>query len=79
MNDVRDYCTGFDGIRNKRSGCQTVCELPIKYRVFLKKVLHKRKGKMQEKMKMTLQKNENVAQVQPQHSVYFCIKIIFKS
>ena len=33
-----------------------------KYRVFLKKVLHKR----EEKMKMTLQKDENLAQVQSQ-------------
>ena len=30
------------------------------YRVFLKKVLHKREEKMQEKMKMALQKKKNL-------------------
>ena len=30
------------------------------YRVFLKKVLHKREEKMQEKLKMTQQKDENL-------------------
>ena len=34
------------------------------YRVFLKKVLHKREEKMQEKMKMTSQKDKNLVQVQ---------------
>ena len=33
----------------------------------------------QEKMKMTLQKQENLVQVQQEYSVYFCIKMIFKS
>ena len=47
--------------------------------MILKKVLHKREEKMQEKMKMTSQKDENLVQVQQQGSVYFCMKIIFKS
>ena len=34
------------------------------YRVFLKKVLHKREEKMREKMKMTQQKDKNMIQVQ---------------
>ena len=33
------------------------------YRVFLKKVLHKREEKMQEKMKMTSQKDKNLVHV----------------
>ena len=37
-----------------------------KYRVFLKKVLHKSEEKMQEKLNMTLLKDENLTQVQPQ-------------
>ena len=49
------------------------------YRVFLKKVLHKREEKMQEKMKMTKQKHENLVQVQQQCSVNFCLKIVFES
>ena len=49
------------------------------YRVFLKKVFHKRREKMQEKMKTTWQKNENLVQVQQQCSVHFCLKIIFES
>ena len=51
----------------------------IVYRVFLKKVLHKREEKMQEKMKTTSQKDENLVQVQKHCSVYLCLKIIFKS
>ena len=50
-----------------------------RYRVIFKKVLHKRKEKMQEKVKMTWQKDENWVQVQQLCSVYFCIKMIFKS
>ena len=34
------------------------------YRVFLEKVLHKREDKIQETMKMTSQKDENLVQVQ---------------
>ena len=54
-------------------------KIKIWYRVFFKKVLHKREEKMQEKMKMTSQKDENLVQVQQQCSVYFCIKTFFKS
>ena len=39
-------------------------EIIKRYGVFLKKVLHKREEKMQEKMKMTSQKDENLVQVQ---------------
>ena len=49
------------------------------HRVFFKKVLHEREEKMQEKMKMTWEKDGNLGNVQQQSSVYFCIKIIFKS
>ena len=42
------------------------------YRVFLKKVLHKRHEKIQEKMHLTWQKDENLVQVQ-HCSVYFSI------
>ena len=51
----------------------------ITYWVFLKKVLHKREEKMQEKMKMTQQEDKNLVQAQQHCSVYFCLKIIFKS
>ena len=51
----------------------------IRYRVFFKKVLHKREEKMQEKMKMTYQKDKNLVQIQQQCSVYFCIKNIFSN
>ena len=51
----------------------------LRYRVFFKKVLHKREEKMQEKMKMTKQRDKNLVQVQQHYSVYFCIKRIFKS
>ena len=50
-----------------------------KYRVFLKKVLHKREGKMREKLKMTQQEDENLIQGQQHCSVYLCTKIILKS
>ena len=53
--------------------------LPTMYRVFLKNVLHKLEEKMQEKMKMTKQKDQNMVQVQQQCSVYLCKKNIFKS
>ena len=49
-----------------------------KYRVFLKTVLHKCEEKMQEKVKMASQKDKNLAQVQLQCSVHFCIKRIFR-
>ena len=59
----------------------------IMYRVFLKKVLHKREEKVQvqvqvqvqEIMKMTQQKDENLVQVQQHYSDFFCVKIVFKS
>ena len=42
--------------------CQQMSNLVgIDHRVFLKKVLHKREEKIQEKMKMTLQKDKNLA------------------
>ena len=50
-----------------------------RYRVFLKKVLNKGEEKIQEKMKMTWQRDENLVQVQQQCSVYFWIKTFFKS
>ena len=48
-----------------------------KYRVIFKKVLHKREEKMQEKIKMTQQKDENLVQVQQQCS-FFLHKDIFQ-
>ena len=33
---------------------------------------------MQEKMKMTEEKDRNLVQVQQQCSVYFCVKMIFE-
>ena len=50
-----------------------------KYRVFLEKVLRKREEEMQEKKKMTEQKDENAVQEQLQCSVYLFIKMIFES
>ena len=49
------------------------------YRVIQKKLFHKREEKMQEKMKMILQKNENLVHVQQQYGVSFCEKIDSKS
>ena len=49
------------------------------YRVFFKKVFHKREEKMQEKIKMTQQEDKNLVQVEQHCSVYFCMKIILKS
>ena len=46
---------------------------------FFKKVLHKHEEKMQEKLKMTYQKDKNLAQEQQHHSVYFSIETVFKS
>ena len=68
-NGARDLLQGFDEVqidlsRRKSAGdavdlrCRNL--LHLKYRVFLKKVLHE----MQEKMKMTQQKDENLVQVQ---------------
>ena len=51
----------------------------VEYGVFFKKVFHKQEEKMQEKMKMTKQKDKNLVQVQKQCSVYFCIEMFFKS
>ena len=50
-----------------------------KYRVIQKKLLNKSEEKMQEKMKMILQKNENLVHVQQQYGVSFCEKIDSKS
>ena len=44
------------------------------YRVNHKKVRHKSEEKMHKKMKMTLQKDENLAHEQPQYGVCFCKK-----
>ena len=59
--------------------CRGALVLQAIYRVFLKKVLHRREEKMQEKIKTTLQKEENLLQVQQQCSVHFCIKMILES
>ena len=64
---------------NKKRWPSRKIKIWYRYRVFLKKVLHKREEKMQEKMKMTWQKDENLVHVQQQCSVYFCIKTFFKS
>ena len=48
-------------------------------RLSFKKVLHKREKKMQEKMKMTEQKDENLVQVRHEGSVYFGKKIMFET
>ena len=42
-----------------------------------KKVLHKSEGKMHKEMKMTLQKDENLAHEQHQYGVCFCKKHFF--
>ena len=44
---------------------QSSCDIINRYRVFLKKVLHIHEEKMQEKLKMTLQKDKNLTPVQP--------------
>ena len=59
--------------------CYRLPTKALMYRVFPKKALHEREEKMQEKMKMTWEKDGNLGNVQQQSSVYFCIKIIFKS
>ena len=41
-----------------------------KYRVFLKKVLHKREENMQEKMKMGWETDKNLAQDQPKWTIF---------
>ena len=50
-----------------------------KYRVIQKKLFHKSEEKKQEKIKMILQKNENLVHVQQQYGVSFCEKIDSKS
>ena len=50
-----------------------------RYRVIQKKLFHKSEEKMQEKMKMILQKDENLVHIQQQYSVSFCEKIDSKS
>ena len=50
----------------------------IIYKVFLKKFLHKCQEEMQEKMKVALQKDKSLVQVQQQYIyVYICIVFIF--
>ena len=73
-------------LKNAQAGFNCIClyrSFPLKvhkiHRVFLKMVLHKDEEKMQEKMKMTSQRDENLVQVQQQCSVYFCIKTFSKS
>ena len=51
----------------------------IRYRVIQKKLFHKSEEKMQEKMKMILQKDENLVHIQQQYSVSFYKKIDSKS
>ena len=51
----------------------------MRYRVIHKKLSHKTEDKMQEKMKMILQANENWAHIQQQYSESFCEKIDSKS
>ena len=70
---------------NMNPGCwkefarlSSVFRTHIWYRVFLIKILHKRKWKMQEKVKMTKQKDKNLVQAQQLCSVYFCLKMIFR-
>ena len=46
---------------------------------FQKKLFHRSGEKMQEKMKMILQNDENLVHIQQQYSVYFCEKIDSKS
>ena len=46
---------------------------------FIKKWSHKIEEKMQEKMKMNLQKDENLVHIQQQYSDSFCEKIDSKS
>ena len=48
-------------------------------RLSFKKVLHKREKKMQEKMKMTEQKDENLVQALQQCNFYLSIEIVFES
>ena len=48
-----------------------------KYRVSNKKVFHKSEEKMHKKMKMTLQRAENLVQVQEHYGISFYEKIFF--
>ena len=47
------------------------------YRVSNKKVFHKSEEKMHKKMKMTLQRAENLVQVQEHYGISFYEKIFF--
>ena len=49
-----------------------------KYRVIQKKLFHKSEEKMQEKMKMILQRDENLVHIQQQYSVSFYKKNWFQ-
>ena len=69
----------IDALSHCRTQGESVHPYVFMYRVFLKKVLHKREEKIQEKVKMTLQEDENLVQGQQHCSVYFCTKIIFKT
>ena len=51
----------------------------VQYRIIQKKLFHKSEEKMQGKMKMILQKDENLVHMQQQYSVSFVEKIDSKS
>ena len=53
------------------------CSVDYSYRVDNKKVLHKSEEKMHKKMKMTLQRAENLVQVQEHYGISFYEKIFF--
>ena len=54
-------------------------EINTSYMVIQKKLFHKSEEKIQEKMKMILQKDENLVHIQQQYSVSFREKIDSKS
>ena len=62
-----------------RSYFQATSKTHIRYRVIQKKLFHKSEEKMQEEMKMIMQKDENLVQIQQQYSVSFYKKIDSKS
>ena len=59
---------------NEYSESQLFLNHPI-YRVDNKKVFHKSEGKMPQKMKITLQRAENLVHVKQHYVVPFCKKI----
>ena len=56
--------------------CSKIDVIP-KYRVIKKKVFHKSEGKMPKKMKMTLQRAENLVHVKRHYGDSICKKIFF--